>query len=381
MSLLQIEGFDSFTTPFTALMMSTKLNVTNPLGFFTVGGAGSALPAGRTSGSAYRPPNEPTAPSMVFEVFPNFRAASAFTDVIIVGFANRITVRGGPTRLPFVRIISSDASEAMELCLFQDNVSGVHRWEVHRGYASAAQFSVEPIGGSSTIIAQTVNNPYPVGTWAYVEFRFKLANTGGIGEIRINGVVDGTFAGDTNAGAGSSINMRHFFFRPGTSSLEFDDMYWLREDGVGLNTYLGDVFVETIRPTGDGNSTDWTPFGAGSHFVEVDDVGFDGNATYISTSTSTDQDLFTYPNLTDITANVIKAVQLSSVDRNEAVGLANLDAVVRTGTPVEFQGTKQGLVQDTPFEGHYQIWDQNPETSLDWTRTEIDASEFGIQLL
>lgn len=380
MSLLQIEGWESFTTPFTNAMLHTKLHVTNPAQALTLGGSGSSLPTGRQGGSskAYRPPNQSGQP-MVFRVYPNLRAASVFSDEVIVGFASKFTIRDGDWRVPVVRIVADDASEAMELCLYQANSTNVQRFEVHRGYASAGQLSIAP-GSGSTVVAQTADNLWAVGDWVYCEFRFLLDDIAGVGEIRINGVVEATFTGDTNGGTGQSIAVEQIMFSPNTSALQFDDFYWLVKDSSGYNDYLGDVFVETVRPTVDGNSSDWTPSIGSDHYAMVDEDGMDSDTTYLSTATLEDTELFDKPDLSIITTNVILAVQASSVDRNEAVGTNDLTYVYRSDAPAEFEGVKQGLVQDTPYEGHYQIWEQDPESTTTWVRADIDAGEFGVRL-
>jgi hypothetical protein len=375
MSVLQIEGWDSLTTPLDVDELVTKFHVTNPSAPDPTIGVQLSVQPGRT-GNCLQSGADAIA---VLEVHPTLRAGGTFSDTMIVGFAHRVTAitsgGGGNFKIPVVRIML-DSGEGMELT-YSRTASLTFEWEVWRGYAPSP--SVAP--GTGTLLGTSGANPYATNTWAYIEFRFLSADSGGIGELRINGTPVVTFSGDTKLGTGSPTYLKHYIHALVGNTVQYDDMYWLIEDGVGRNTWLGDVFVETIRPNADGNQNDWTRSSGANNYEMVDEIGFDGDGTYVSTNTVDDVDLYEFENLTLITTETILALQVATVDRNEAVGTNNLEHMFRSITPLEFQGAKQGLVQDTPYEGHYQIWEKDPQTGFNWSVAAINNGQFGVKLV
>src|SRR4029077_1029352 len=95
-------------------------------------------------------------------------------------------------------------------------------------------------------------------TWYYIEWKLTVDNTAGVSEVRINGDVEINFSGDTQATVLSSIRQFQFegeydVFSDTGSVFSIDDIYVVDTTGSAPNnSFLGDVRVECLFPSGNG---------------------------------------------------------------------------------------------------------------------------------
>lgn len=229
--------------------------------------------------------------------------------------------------------------------------------------------------GASSIIA-TGSVSLTLQRWYYIEIRYKVSNTVGEVEVRIDGVVDINLSGaDTQASTTySSIRNVRFQTCRYPNGVRIDDLYILDTGSGARNDFLGDCRVDTLFPSSDGTTNDWTPLGGGSNYVEVDDNPPDEDTSYVYSSTDGDIDLYGHEVLSQATS--VFGVQVSAYLQKDDAGALWARLGVRSGGSNYF-GTVEGVGASWAFQK--EIFELNPATASDWTTTSINAAEIGIE--
>lgn len=218
-------------------------------------------------------------------------------------------------------------------------------------------------------------------SWIYLELKVKFSNTVGTVELKQNGAtVFSTTGQDTLATSnaytddirigGTSSGYVHQFY--------LDDLYIL--DGAGsspYNNFLGDIQVVPLLPSGNGNSSGMT----GSDADQTDNyalVDEDPIVTtdYVESATQGHKDTYAMGNLASTSVSVYGA-QVTLIAQKDDAGAKYLRPIVRTGS-TDYAGTSVAL--GTAWVGITEIWEQNPNTSLDWTATDINGIEVGQEV-
>jgi hypothetical protein len=219
--------------------------------------------------------------------------------------------------------------------------------------------------------------------WSYWEFKILArTSTNGSVQIRKDGVVWYTLSGVNTANSGSDGADRvRFLFQFGNQG-SFDDIYICDGSGAANNDYLsGDVVVFGASPSGDGNRVQWTPSRAGTHFDLVNDApNASSDTTKVKSQTPGQDDLYDYQNLSLVSSGQpIYGVQLGTVGGMETSGNRTLKPLVRDTGGSEAYGTSWNWSDTSP---HHEptIFETNPVTSVVWSKTSIDAAQFGIDL-
>jgi hypothetical protein len=226
------------------------------------------------------------------------------------------------------------------------------------------------------------------GSWYYIELRILADASNGEVELRINGVqvFDGTGI-QTTIG---QPNIGFVEFRSGEASgsnsygsgLEFDIA-----DVISIDTAAGFVafpfpaIIDRLEPDADTIEADFAPNGAGDNFVEVDDAPHDFDTTFNESTTVGHKDRFT-------TAGVLPFANLGNVlaVKVEALVKDTLDLTTRQVRAVVFENATEAqgatrTLTETPYQPVQAVFDDNPDTSLPWTKAEVAAAEFGYEII
>lgn len=135
---------------------------------------------------------------------------------------------------------------------------------VHLQISSDASSHVVIKNGAGTVLA-TSTATFDASTWPYIEIHALIADSGGFCEVKIDGTVVVSYTGDTKNGGTGVVNTVNWA-RISNGTTNVDDAYVCDATGSApYNTYLGDIKVLTLLPTGDGDSSGW--------------LGSDGNST------------------------------------------------------------------------------------------------------
>lgn len=283
--------------------------------------------------------------------------ARAFDDQAtwIVGFSLNLTL----TNVSDIRILSffDNTTEQVSLWLRTSD----KKLELRRG---------------ATVLA-TSSDPIAVSVSNYIECKVTVNNSTGLAELRQNQAVTATFTGNTRQSANNFANRIVFGATAASNAatVVIDDIYINDGTGSTNNSYIGDVLVKALLPNGAGAHTDFTP-STGSNYAAVDETPANDDTDYVSSGTVGHIDTYTYPDLAT-NVNTVKAVVVVPRWRKDDAGGRTMSEVARVGS-TDYAGTAVGITQTYGY--HERIMEANPATAAAWSRSEVDAAEFGVKI-
>lgn len=239
--------------------------------------------------------------------------------------------------------------------------------------------------GSGTIVA-TSTNAISYGAYHYFEVAITVHNTAGTIDVRWDGQnvagLSGLTSQNTRNGSNNYCNKVNLYGAPSNTALggsativDVDDLYICDDSGSNNNTFLGDVRVQSIFPSGAGNQTDFTP-SAGSNFQTVDETTPNDDTDYNSSSTANHIDLFAMGDITP-TSGTIKAVVVWVYCRKDDAGSRQLAPAVRSGGTNAFATTINVGSSYAYYQGLFEL----DPASAAWTITTVNSIEAGYKLI
>jgi hypothetical protein len=235
------------------------------------------------------------------------------------------------------------------------------------------------LGDGGTVLATSAAAMLTSGPWFFLEISATVADSGGRCIVKVNGATAIDFTGDTkNGGTNSTLDCVRF--AAATNGAEnnntyYDDLYIC--DGLGSvnNDFLGDVRVQTLLPTGAGSSTQFTP-STGSNWDNVNDVPYVAG-TYNSDSTSGHRDTYAMSDLM-VGTGTIFGVQDNILALKSDAGAANIKAALKSGSTVYYDSD---AALGTSLAGFQAVREIDPATSAVWNPTNVNAIEFGAEVV
>lgn len=231
---------------------------------------------------------------------------------------------------------------------------------------------------NSVTIGTSNEYVYPLDDcWHYVEVRAKFSLTVGEVEVRVDGVTCLTL---------TTVNTVHYYavsgadwVRIGTvwvgqavANKDVDDVV-ITDASVG--TFLGDIAVETLLPSGAGSATAWTA-STGTNSSCVDEIAPNDDTDYVSSSTVSQQDLYDVPSLSRA-AGTVHAVQVVSTARADAGGTHQIAEILKSGSTTSV-GTTHTI--QTSYAPYRTIWGTDPNNGA-WSISTVNTIEAGIRVI
>lgn len=180
------------------------------------------------------------------------------------------------------------------------------------------------------------------GQHRYIEVAVDLENVGYY-EIRVNGSVLTAQSGvDTTVSNSDVTNTRGRVDAAfiGTSS-RYAYFYWKAWEGAGDPGFYGPLEFSPLRPDGD-QAAVWTPDSGVDNFSRVNEAEFDGDTSYVETSTDNDEDRYSLDSPVISSGSVIAvtpfAVSKAPVTGSPQIALGLYDGVSEYG-PNRLVGT------------------------------------------
>jgi hypothetical protein len=234
---------------------------------------------------------------------------------------------------------------------------------------------------NTTLLGSTTGVSFAATIGYFVEVKATLHDSTGSVEIRVDGTTRLSLTGqDTkNGGTAATFDAIQFGSRDSLdTTVVIDDWYVLNGAGGQYDDFLGDVTVETIRPDGNGNSSQWVGSDANStdNYLLVDEATY-SSADYVESGTLNNKDLYTYGALAAASGSV-KGVMASGVMQKTASGAQSARQITRVGG-TNYNGASVALITGDVVYG--QVWEESPATSTDWTISEVNGAEFGVEVL
>jgi hypothetical protein len=274
---------------------------------------------------------------------------------VTVGFAHKSNDPLHGDNSPFL-YLEGDAGATTHIQLRHQDT----KWKLYRG---------------SNVIAESDPGYVLTSTWRYIELRAYMHDSSGEGQVWVDGDLVIDFTGDTKEGGTNAyFDTLRFAHSAGATANDsgdddIDDLY-ITTSTTGR---LGDSVVLSSGPDGDGNYSEFDPQGAGSNYVEVDEVTYDDDTTYVSSASSGVIDSYTFTDIPTTDLDV-QAVMLDGRARYAgASGSAKL--LARVGGS-DYFGSDHTLASG--YATWVEVWEDNPDTASPWTPSEVNGAEFGV---
>ena len=258
----------------------------------------------------------------------------------------------------------NDASSEQMLSIYNGSTPLLHIWRTGTSRVIKAHSSIytELAIGTKSL---EVNTTY------LIEVHFKVADSGGRVEVRVDRISDIDFTGDTKPDANTQFNKVRLGYGPSvayTTHAYFDNFI------IDDTAWIGDTKIQAVVPIGVGNTTGWIP-SAGANWECVDEKP-SNDADYVSINANDVMDTYVAGNLSGSIDN-IKCVQVQSRTRIEGAPTpTNLKLVVRSGGTDYLSGNKSVSAAE---KGLWNLWEDNPADSLAWEEADVNAMEIGIK--
>jgi hypothetical protein len=252
---------------------------------------------------------------------------------------------------------------------------------------SAVSVSMNPPGsGPGSVLSGSYNDGtlhalfstlVSINVWYYLEIKI-VQGAGGSVEVRLDTSPLGSATGITWAGSTPGPLVLQL---NGGQFLTIADFYLL--DGTGpapFNDYLGDIKIETLRPTADGATSGWTPNSGSAHYSRVNETGEDGDTSYVSTATVGATDTYAMADSVAASGLTILDVIAYAMARKESAVTHSVAPVVRTGGTT-YPGAGVNPPNSLAYTALLAEFPVNPATGVAWTQAEINAIEAGVRLI
>ncbi len=224
---------------------------------------------------------------------------------------------------------------------------------------------------NGTVLATAVG-ALASNTWYYLQFKVVIHDSTGQYEILVNGSVGtlgvtGTGADTRNGGTGVIDNVN--FGNNAGINVDIDDCY------IYDAAYAGEINIQTVFPTGTGNSAQFTP-STGANWQNVDDATPDDDTTYNASSTAGHRDLFATGDVPSASGSIL-AVVANGYARKDDAGTREVKLTTRISS-TNYDSATNPITSAYVFYRHQ--WATDPATGLAWVRADLNAAEFGYKL-
>lgn len=216
------------------------------------------------------------------------------------------------------------------------------------------------------------------GVWYYIELKVKVDSSTGTVDLKVNTIADITLSSQNTQQSGSA-QANNVSWR-GTNQqgrYRIDDVYILDGAGSTNNNFLGDMKVESLRPSAEGSNSGWDVVPTGTANFEA--VQTFGDSRYIETNTVNDKDTYVFNNLLKIDSS-IAGVQVCVWARNTDSVQHTIKSVTRRSN-TDYDASAAQTVTDTGFNPLYFIMEQDPSTTATWTVSGVNEAEYGVKLM
>jgi hypothetical protein len=224
--------------------------------------------------------------------------------------------------------------------------------------------------------------PYSLAfeTWTNVSVKVTFSSSAGTVDIRINDNSILSATGLNNISTSHAYtNIVRFGIEGTTTNCLVTDFLLYDSTGSNNNTWISseNVSMRTLMANADGTTNDFTP-SSGSRYQCVSEQAADDDATYVSSNTPNNIQLFGITDVASGSISSINAIQVIANSRRTDLGTRTVALMARTNST---NYTSPTLSLAPEYVQLKNIWAVNPNTSSAWTESDINALEAGITIL
>jgi len=301
---------------------------------------------------------------------------------LIVGFGINITTGIDPfsNRIPLIEFHSPFGTLQCQLTIEENFALGVLR-------------------SSSVVLGASEGGIIVPNKYHFVEIDMEVANSADV-EVRVDDEVVLTLTGvdtqnssgadgigrvvlSTDAG-GVAFSNDNILLPGGRTSLAnasllmWDDVYICDTSGSVNNTFLGDVRVEPLWPSGAGDYAQFDVSGAAANWQAVDEVTPDDETTTVETTVLKEIDLHEFED-SGGADGAVKAIAVNLWGRQVTTGgFSSVVAALKTGGSV-YYGASAFLMGVELWNCYQYAFETNPDTVAAWTISDLNALQAGYK--
>jgi hypothetical protein len=224
--------------------------------------------------------------------------------------------------------------------------------------------------------------PFDGRDWNYVEMKATAHSSNGSVEVRVNSCPVINLTGiktdfDSN-GYYPTVWMGNDEYPRGNINATFDDFYLCDGSGNRNNDFLGPLTtVATLFPDGD-DSTNFATTGNANHATHYEHVTGNGprwDTDYIQDDTTGNRDIFTMdntPNYTEINGLITWSLSegiTSNTDYSQVLISGNTE-----------NQSSNFTAEDGEKITHKTVWEEDPNTSNQWTLSSVNSIKYGVEV-
>ena len=247
-------------------------------------------------------------------------------------------------------------------------INGSGRWEL--------------ITSTGTIV-DTATGIISFDTWYLLELRIKIANAGGVLELKVDGQVVATFTGDTQPGADTTLDtLRWESDNVANSSVFFDDFAVNDTTGGTDDNYPGDGKIFTaLTPNANGTTSQLTGSDGDStdNYLLVDEIPHDTDTTYVESNTALQNDLYNLTSMAALLGGTIRRVYVDARVRETVADANQINLGVKSGGTTSWGTARTVTTTYARYVGDDLTTD--PNTGLAWTESAVNAIEAGMRIV
>jgi hypothetical protein len=238
----------------------------------------------------------------------------------------------------------------------------------------AADGSVSVRRGTANVLATSAVGVFTGSAWHYLECEVIVSDTVGRMTVWLNGVQIVTASGvDTKASAsiGTFSSVRLSVVGSGSNGLLLDDLYAC-DDAVRL----GESRVETLSPTADSGTQQWTPSTGSANYAMVDELPTNAGTDYVAAATAGLVDKYVMADLSSV-PNAIHGVKSTMFaakdDLTTRAARLNLTSGATTANGA-------ALPLTTSYQWQDDLYLLDPNTAAAWTASGVNALQAGPEV-
>jgi len=243
----------------------------------------------------------------------------------------------------------------------------------------AGDLSLRAYRGDASLFLGRSSKSLKRNTWHYLEYKVYCHDSSGTVDVQLDGENILSLTGvdtlqDATGYLGTIVLRAPRSSSSGNVHGAIDDLYIL-DGAAGLSDFLGPVKVETLRPTGDTATINWTTSSGSDHYALVDENPVNAS-DYVYSATANQEDKYTLTNLTYLSS--INGVQLGIMAQLDGPGTKQVYVTCDSNGSID-TGTEVYLADTTSL--HFsRILENDPNTSNAWTSSAINALIAGIKV-
>ena len=248
-------------------------------------------------------------------------------------------------------------------------------------FDASGHFQIRRGTASGTVLA-TSTNIFPMSAARSINTKHTIADSGGIFELKVDGVSWISFVGDTK-NAGTNTTTDKTLFSTVASGFTFSDMCVFDDvdatatQGQPNNTYPGDKRCLRLMPNANGTYSDFLGSDGNSvnNYQQVDEVA-SSMTDYNGSATSAQKDSYAIEDL-PLSVSAVVATRVALLAAKSDAGAGGISPLIRENSTDTF-GTDFALSTSAAYYAS-PTYARKPSNNTLWTINDVNGTEIGVR--